>query len=54
LVKRRTKASMTMFPGPVSNPDTSFGLAPAGISVTLAMPPMFKATVPCRASRSSR
>ena len=33
-----------MLPGPVSNAVTCSGAAPAGITVTLAMPPMLSAT----------
>ena len=35
-----------MLPGPVSNANTSCGRAPAGITVTFAMPPIFSATRP--------
>ena len=34
---------MTMFPGPVSNAITCSGVARGGITVMLAMPPMFSA-----------
>ena len=50
----RTRASMSMLPGPVSKARTSDGLALAGITVRLAMPPMFSATRPSFLSRQRR
>ena len=42
-VNSRASASITMLPGPVSNAITSSGAAPGGITVILAMPPIFSA-----------
>ena len=48
------KASITMFPGPVSKASMRSRLAAAGMAVRFAIPPMFCAILPIRSSRNQR
>src|SRR5258707_936480 len=54
LEKWETRASMRMLAGPVSKAKTSCGLAWAGITVTLAMPPRLRETRPNFSWREKR
>ena len=49
---RSATASITMFPGPVSNAITSSGFARGGIAVKFPMPPMFCTMRPNRRCRN--